>query len=413
VTGTCQLRDPSGPYWHVDLLPSSGVAPQGGFINYGPAIVSSSAYASDLGVGSVSWVAVPTARRYTPAIAAALETRISAAIAQVPRISGIGLQADSDMAMTLIGTQRSSVVATSLLVIRALELLVVVGAAVALVGRLLARDREGEYALLAARAAGRWQLVVPAAVEAFLLGCVAVTLGVPAGAELSRWLVRDSGGQAAGLHAGGLTAASWLAGAVVFALCTAAILWPTVRPSAPGAVRVSRGRQSTVSGVAAAGADVALVVLTLLAVRELRAYSAVAHYQGNTGVDPALVVAPVLALVGLSLLPLRLLPLLARPMERLTARGRRLPAALASWEVSRRPHLPAFRPDPHAVCGREHRHPATDRGGKRARTRPASPTPAQRGRPRGACTAAAQRTIWVGSSSEWPSPARWHASQSC
>jgi hypothetical protein len=331
------VLDPSAPYWHVNLLPSSGVAVQGGFISYGPAIVSSSAFASDLVVGGVSWVAVPTARRYTLTTAVALETRISAAIADLPRISGIGLHADSDMPTILSGTQRSAAVATSLLVIGALELLLVVGAAVALVGRLLARDRESECALLAARGGGRWQLVGPAAVEALLLGCVAVTLGVPAGAELARWLVRDSGAQVAGLHAGGLTDGSWLTGAVVVALCTVAILWPTIRPSAPGAARVSRGRQATISGVAAAGADVALVVLAVLAVRELRAYSAVAHYQGGTGVDPALVVAPVLALAGLSLLPLRLLPLLARLMERLTARGKRLPTALASWEISRRP----------------------------------------------------------------------------
>lgn len=337
VTGTYQLRDPSASYWHVNLLPSSGVAVQGSFISYGPAIVSSSAFTSDLAVGGVSWVAVPTARRYTPAIAAALETRMSAAIGDVPRLSGLGLQANSDMPMILSGTERSAAVATSLLVIGALELLLVVGAAAALVGRLLARDRESECALLAARGAGRWQLVVLAAVEAVLLGAVAVALGVPVAGELARWLIRDSGAQVAGLHAGGLTVAAWLAGAVVFALCTAAILWPTVRPSAPGAARVSRGRQPTVSAVAAAGADVALVVLALLSVRELRAYSAVAHYQGSTGVDPALVVAPVLALAGLSLLPLRLLPLLARLMERLTARGKRLPTALASWEISRRP----------------------------------------------------------------------------
>ena len=47
--------------------------------------------------------------------------------------------------------------------------------------------------------------------------------------------------------------------------------------------------------------------------------------------------APALALVGLAVLPLRLLPAAARGLERLSARSRRLGSALANWEISRRP----------------------------------------------------------------------------
>ena len=50
-----------------------------------------------------------------------------------------------------------------------------------------------------------------------------------------------------------------------------------------------------------------------------------------------LAVAPVLALAGIALLPLRALPAAARRLDRLSARGRRLTTALASWQVSRRP----------------------------------------------------------------------------
>ena len=84
----------------------------------------------------------------------------------------------------------------------------------------------------------------------------------------------------------------------------------------------------------AAGADVALIALALLSVHELLSYSAAA---GGSGVDPVIVAAPTLALAGLALIPLRLLPLAAKGLEKLTARGRRLGTAMANWEISRRP----------------------------------------------------------------------------
>src|SRR5262249_22578695 len=67
-------------------------------------------------------------------------------------------------------------------------------------------------------------------------------------------------------------------------------------------------------------------------------YSAVPRLSGGSvGIDPVLAVAPVLALAGLAVLPLRVLPAAARLLDRLSAHGRRLTAALASWQVARRP----------------------------------------------------------------------------
>jgi len=89
---------------------------------------------------------------------------------------------------------------------------------------------------------------------------------------------------------------------------------------------------------ARAGLDAALLALGVVAFWELRRYSAVPRLSGGSlGIDPVLAVAPVLALAGLALLPLRALPAAARLLDRLSARGRRLTAALASWQVARRP----------------------------------------------------------------------------
>ena len=53
--------------------------------------------------------------------------------------------------------------------------------------------------------------------------------------------------------------------------------------------------------------------------------------------NPVLAAAPAVALAGIALIPLRLLPAAARLLDRASARGRRLGGALASWQVSRRP----------------------------------------------------------------------------
>jgi hypothetical protein len=147
--------------------------------------------------------------------------------------------------------------------------------------------------------------------------------------------VRDGSLRRAGLSLTGYPASAWLAAALVVALCLVIVVWPALRPGAPGSVRVRQGRPAAVAGTARSGADLALVILALIAVRELRAYSAVAHLPaGGLGLDPVLTAAPALAAVSLILL--RLLPLAARGLERLIARSRHLGAPLASWEVSRR-----------------------------------------------------------------------------
>ncbi len=80
----------------------------------------------------------------------------------------------------------------------------------------------------------------------------------------------------------------------------------------------------------------ALVVLALLAGWQLRRYSAVTS-TGSLGIDPVLAVAPALALVGGTVVLLRLLPVLARAGDRLAGRSRTVLGSLAVWEISRNP----------------------------------------------------------------------------
>ena len=120
-------------------------------------------------------------------------------------------------------------------------------------------------------------------------------------------------------------------------LSIGALLYPVLRPGR-GAAQIRRGRQAVLSGATRAGADLALVVLAVLACWQLRRYSAVSTSSGGpSAIDPVLVLAPALALAGGTVLTLRLLPIAARGVDRLSAGGRGLTSALAGWQFSRQP----------------------------------------------------------------------------
>jgi hypothetical protein len=96
-------------------------------------------------------------------------------------------------------------------------------------------------------------------------------------------------------------------------VATAVMAWPALSVLTPDEARHRQGRQAWLAGIAWAGGDLAVVALAVVAVWELRGFSAVAHpATGSLGIDPVVAVAPALALAGVALIPLRGLPLLAR-----------------------------------------------------------------------------------------------------
>jgi hypothetical protein len=337
VTGLFRRREPASPFWAADPLGASGVSIQGGFLSYGPAVVSPAAFghAGGLSPNLLSVVGLPDPAAVASGDLASLANRVSSASSSIGS-SGVlaSMNASSAMPPLLTGAARSLAAARSLLVISALQLLVLAGAALALAGRLLASHRDEESGLLAARGAARWQLARPSVAEAILTCAVAAAAGAIIGNQLAASLLTRVAG--AGAISVSSLLAAWLGGAAIFLFCLAIAIWPAVRPAGISAVRIRRGRQAIVAGAAAAGADIALLALALLAVRELHDYSA-ARAAVGTGVDPVIAAAPALALAGLAIIPLRLLPLAARGLERLSARSRRLTGAMASWEISRRP----------------------------------------------------------------------------
>ncbi len=341
VTGVFALRDPASTYWGLDQVATSGISTAPGYTTYGPFVVSPAAFSARPGgltVGEASWAAALEPARIQAGQLGALGQRISQQARYLQNTVRLGgLQVSTSLPALLAGLNRALAVARSLLVISALQLLLLAAAALILVSRLLTSHRSGENALLSSRGATSWQMAGITLAETLVLAAVAAAAGAVAGTRLAALLGRAGVLRADRLALAGFPASVWLAVALMLVLCLVIAAWPAVRPAAPGAAAVRRGRQATVAGIARSGADVALIVLALIALRELRSYSAVARLPtGGLGLDPVLTAAPALALAAASLVLLRLLPVVARLLERLVVRSRRLGGALASWEISRR-----------------------------------------------------------------------------
>jgi hypothetical protein len=342
VTGVFRPLSASSPYWRLSQIGPSGVAIGEGFATYGPAVVSPAAFrggsrgssprastVASLQASQVGFVVAPSGAGIRPGDLSSLAARLSAAVAV---LNGKGINVSTRMPQALTNAAESLTAARSLVLISGLQLLLLAAAALALAGRLLASQRDDETALLAARGAARWQLIRPSLAEGALACLVAAAAGAVLGVRLSGLLLGTLVGHR--LSAPAVGSGTWLAAALILVFCLGIAVWPALRPAGLAAVRVRRGRQAAIATAAAAGLDIALIALAAVAVHELLTYSAGA---GGSGLNPVVIAAPALALAGLALVPLRLLPFAAKGLEKLTARGRQLGTAMANWEISRRP----------------------------------------------------------------------------
>jgi len=345
VTGLFRPRDPANPYWRLSLLGTSGELVRGAFVTYGPMLVAPASLGpGGLTVGQASWLLTVHTARIEPADTGMFGARLGSVMTSLQTRQDLGeLQAATTLPQTLTALGSSLVVARSLLLIGSLQLILLATAAAALAARLLATQREEENALLSARGVARGQLARASLAEAALITVAGVAAGTVLGCYLSALLMSASGlphrtGDLAVTLRLGLAGGAWWPAAAIAVLVILVVVRPALRPVTPGAARLRRGRQAALATAARAGLDTALLLLGVVAFWELRRYSAVPRLSGGAlGIDPVLAIAPVLALAGLALLPLRVLPAAARVLDRLSARGRHIVAALASWQVSRRP----------------------------------------------------------------------------
>src|SRR5215472_5627455 len=337
VTGLYRPLNQADPYWSLDLISPTGVSEQPGFVTYGPFIVAGSAFSADhLTIGGATWLYGLGTTKLAVGQLAPLATRIVAALSQLTRSVDLGgLQTASGLPAVLRVIATKLVVARSLLLVGELELLLLAGAALTLTARTLAAQREEESAMFSSRGAGRRQMLAMAVTEALIVTLIGAGAGAVLGSRLAALLARIGALRAAGLKFTGIPADDWLTVGVVLLLCTAIMIWPALRSMTPGIAAARRGRRTAALLAASAGADLALIALAGLAGWQLREFSVLGRTSSGIGIDPVLALVPAIALAAGTVLPMRLLPMLASAGDRLAARTRRLGGALASWQLSR------------------------------------------------------------------------------
>ena len=137
-----------------------------------------------------------------------------------------------------------------------------------------------------------------------------------------------------------MTADAYVAAAAAAALCLAALILPVIRAERSlSAVRGSLARGETQGVGQRLGLDIALLVVAGIGLWQLRLYGAplTRSLQGSLGVDPLLVATPTIGLIAGAILALRIVPLVARLIERVAGRARGLVPALGARQLSRRP----------------------------------------------------------------------------
>ncbi|MET7460471.1 ABC transporter permease [Nonomuraea sp. NPDC005501] len=342
LTGVFQLDDPFGDRWAGEQLLSRGVE-TGQFTTYGPVMVARETFLARFATSvNATWTAVPDLRGLTPEALRPFAGRVAGLRQSLQDAGCRSCTATSRLPELLSQLGTAALVARSTMLIPVLQLLLLAAYALMLTARLLADHRRMEVALLRSRGAGTSRLAALAAGEALLvaLPCAAVApfLGPPLLSLIGSlpWIA------ASGVRLTPQAGPGTFLVSTGVALASAGLL---VLPALAGARRTyveeqaTRGRGVGRGLVERAGADVALLVVAVLAIWQLRRYGSpvTATATGELGVDPLIVSGPALALLTGGMLGLRLVPRVSRLAERLTARRRALAPALGAWQVSRRP----------------------------------------------------------------------------
>ncbi|MET7326255.1 ABC transporter permease [Streptomyces sp. NPDC005549] len=343
VSGLYRPVDAGSPYWRLDDLSGRGLQ-QGGFTTYGPLLAPPGALSGGrVSAGSSGWLVTADYSSLTTGRTQDLGDAARGGLAWLreQRVLSGTTAATTELPSILERLDRSLEVSRSTLLVIASQLVLLAGGALLLVARLLSVERAGELRLLRARGASRSRLAAGSALEALLLAVPALVCAPLLAGPLIRLLAGQ--GALARIGLGWEPAADgsgtvWLVAAVAALGCTLAVTLPalTLAPEAGG------GRPRALPGWLRAGADVGLLVIAGIAYWQLdqqtsAAGTGEAEDAGGLGVDPLFVATPTLALLAGTVLALRLLPLVARLAERRAASGRGLAAALAGWQLSRRP----------------------------------------------------------------------------
>ena len=327
-----------------DPLETTGSVAAGSFTTRGPIVVREADLVAALGTRvDVEWRAIPAIAALrvdgVPALReglAEIGARLRAAVPTTvnPRVT-------TALPDLLDGVARSVLVTRGGILLLTIQFAVLAGYAVVLVAGMLVERRRSEIALIRSRGAGGAHLVVMAVIEAVMLAVPAAVVApfLALGVVAVLGMVGPTAG--VGLTDGASigTTAIVVSGLAALASVIALTLPTLLVAASPAGARASSGRSARTTVAQRLGLDLAFVAVAAVALWQLRLYGAplTRNARGTLGLDPLLVAAPAIGLVGGAVLALRIVPRVAELGERLLIRGRGLVGALGGRQLARRP----------------------------------------------------------------------------
>ena len=343
ITGTWR-PNPSDGYWLADPLDLDGTDKGGQFTTRGPLVVDQ----ADLTDGPLSealdaqWRAIPDVGGFRPESLDTVATNVDGLLARVnAALPGTNQASISTKLPAILSSiDRSVLVAQAGILLLLVQFGVLAAYAVILVAALLLERRRTETALLRSRGAGTGHLASMAFGEALIVVVPAVIVAPWLAMLLVQAVRLNPAMEGVGLSAPLPGPATFLTAIGGGLIALVALTIPTLASGVSIAgVRAAVGRQAGRTLPQRLGLDLALVVLAVIAILQLRLYGATLtrNTRGTLGVDPLLVAAPAIGLAAGAVLAIRIVPRLAELGERALARTRGLIGSLGSRQVARRP----------------------------------------------------------------------------
>ena len=338
--------DPADAFWLGDPLETSGVQAEGSFTTRGPLVIREADLLA-LGGGrdrvDLSWRAIPDIPALRIDRIDDLRTGVDGLAARLRETlpANVSPRVQTTLPALLTEVERSVLVSRSGVILLTIQFAVLAGYSIVLVAGMLVERRRSEIALMRSRGASGGHLVAMATLEAAILAIPAAIVAP----FLALGLVALLGtvGPAAGLGVASSAAigvSAFIVSALAGLACIVALALPTLFVSAsPAGARAAEGRQARMTLPQRLGLDLALIAVAAVALWQLRLYGAplTRNARGTLGLDPLLVAAPAIGLVGGAVLALRVVPRIAEIGERLLVRGRGLVASLGGRQLARRP----------------------------------------------------------------------------
>jgi hypothetical protein len=344
VVGVFRITDPADPYWWAERQVVDGIETSDRFATHGPLFTTRDALLgrATASQAALTWRAFPEAESLTLADIDPLQVRVAGLQDRLAASLGrASVGVETRLPEILADAQRSLLASRTGVLLLTAQFVVLAAYAVLLSAALLVEHRKMDTAMLRSRGAGPARIGVLALVEGLLLTVPAAIAGPWLAALVLRALNEIGPLADIGLRIEPVvTTEAYVASGLAAAACLVALLVPAIpRIRSFAAIHGSVGRAETRTAGQRLGIDLALLAVAGLGLWQLRLYGAplTRTVQGTLGIDPLLVATPAIGFLAGAVLALRVVPLVASLIERLTSRRRGLVPSLGARQLSRRP----------------------------------------------------------------------------